>query len=151
MARTDPKFMLRMPPDLKARVEEAARANNRSMNAEILARLEGSLSGLADASAENERLRAILSAREAEIASLKVGIAAVLNTMEHTLGGVLKSAKENPRSAESLAATVAVENTLRDFIRVTAEAYGLDPDTMREERQRMLRDLEKKPRSSRSP
>jgi hypothetical protein len=38
-----PPFGLRMQPDLKARVEEAARANTRSLNAEIVARLEASL------------------------------------------------------------------------------------------------------------
>lgn len=41
MANITP-FGLRMQPDLKARVEEASRANNRSLNAEIVDRLEGS-------------------------------------------------------------------------------------------------------------
>lgn len=40
-------FGLRMQPDLKDHVDEAAKANNRSMNAEIIARLEKSF---ADAS-----------------------------------------------------------------------------------------------------
>lgn len=35
-----PPFGLRMQPELKARVEEAARANNRSLNAEIVQILE---------------------------------------------------------------------------------------------------------------
>lgn len=38
-----PPFGLRMQPDLKARVEAVARLNNRSLNAEIVARLEKSL------------------------------------------------------------------------------------------------------------
>lgn len=37
-----PPFGLRMQPDLKARIEAAAKANNRSMNAEIVVRLEAS-------------------------------------------------------------------------------------------------------------
>jgi Arc-like DNA binding dprotein len=37
-----PPFGLRMRPELKRRVEEAARANNRSLNSEIVARLEQS-------------------------------------------------------------------------------------------------------------
>lgn len=37
-----PPFGLRMQPDLKTRVEDAARANNRSLNAEIIDRLERS-------------------------------------------------------------------------------------------------------------
>jgi hypothetical protein len=36
MARDDPKFVLRLPADLKARVEAAAKANGRSINAEIV-------------------------------------------------------------------------------------------------------------------
>lgn len=40
--QTDPQFKLRLPANLKDRVEEAAGANNRSMNAEIVARLESS-------------------------------------------------------------------------------------------------------------
>lgn len=43
MAADDPKFIVRMPSDLKARVVEAARANGRSINAEIVYRLEQSV------------------------------------------------------------------------------------------------------------
>lgn len=42
MKQTDPQFKLRLPTDLKQLVEEAAKANNRSMNAEIVARLQDS-------------------------------------------------------------------------------------------------------------
>lgn len=37
-----PPYGLRLPPDLKERVQEAAKAANRSMNAEIVARLGAS-------------------------------------------------------------------------------------------------------------
>lgn len=37
-----PPYGLRMPDDLKARIQAAAEANNRSMNAEIVARLQDS-------------------------------------------------------------------------------------------------------------
>ncbi|KFL28189.1 hypothetical protein JP74_02995 [Devosia sp. 17-2-E-8] len=40
--RTDPQFKLRLPPELKASLEDAARRNNRSINAEIVNRLEAS-------------------------------------------------------------------------------------------------------------
>ncbi|MGM4909148.1 Arc family DNA-binding protein [Rhizobium sp. 768_B6_N1_8] len=40
MSRDDPTFKLRITPDLKRKVLEAARANRRSMNAEIKSRLE---------------------------------------------------------------------------------------------------------------
>ena len=42
MARDDPHFRLRIPADLKEKVEAFAKANNRSINAEIVSRLEGS-------------------------------------------------------------------------------------------------------------
>ena len=43
MARTDPQFNVRMPADLKEKIEEAAKKNGRSMNAEIVYRLQRSL------------------------------------------------------------------------------------------------------------
>lgn len=42
MSRTDPQMKIRLPDNLKATVEESAKANNRSMNAEIISRLERS-------------------------------------------------------------------------------------------------------------
>lgn len=41
--REDPRHNLRMPPDLRKRLKLAAVENERSMNAELLARLEKSL------------------------------------------------------------------------------------------------------------
>lgn len=41
--QTDPQFKLRLPASLKVAVERAAAENNRSMNAEIVSRLERSL------------------------------------------------------------------------------------------------------------
>lgn len=40
--QTDPQFKLRIPAQLKISIEKAAIRNNRSMNAEIVARLEAS-------------------------------------------------------------------------------------------------------------
>lgn len=40
MARNDPQMNIRLPLDLKERIEAAAKAGNRSMNAEIVSRLE---------------------------------------------------------------------------------------------------------------
>lgn len=42
MSRTDPQFKLRMPPALRAQVEQAAKASRRSLNAELVHRLESS-------------------------------------------------------------------------------------------------------------
>lgn len=38
--RTDPQYKLRMPPELHERLKAAAKDNHRSMNAEIVARLQ---------------------------------------------------------------------------------------------------------------
>jgi hypothetical protein len=42
MSRTDTQLKFRIPPDLKPRLEKAALANKRSMNMEVIARLERS-------------------------------------------------------------------------------------------------------------
>jgi len=42
MKQTDPQMKLRFPPELKAQIEASAKENNRSMNAEIVARLQES-------------------------------------------------------------------------------------------------------------
>ena len=44
MSRDTPQFKLRVPPELKEKISEAAAANHRSINAEVLARLEQSFS-----------------------------------------------------------------------------------------------------------
>ncbi|WP_062107979.1 Arc family DNA-binding protein [Gluconobacter albidus] len=41
MARDDPMMRFRAPPELKQKIEEAAVSNGRSLNAEIVQRLEG--------------------------------------------------------------------------------------------------------------
>lgn len=40
--QTDPQYKMRLPPELKERIAESAKAHNRSMNADIVARLEKS-------------------------------------------------------------------------------------------------------------
>jgi hypothetical protein len=42
MARNDPQMKLRLPAELKAKIDEQAHAAGRSINAEIVQRLEGS-------------------------------------------------------------------------------------------------------------
>jgi RNase H-fold protein (predicted Holliday junction resolvase) len=45
MAREDLHFRLRIPEELKAKIEGAAQSNRRSMTAEIIDRLEASFGG----------------------------------------------------------------------------------------------------------
>lgn len=42
MARTDPQVNLRIPADLKDKIDQAAKDNGRSMTSEIVARLQAS-------------------------------------------------------------------------------------------------------------
>lgn len=42
MSREDPQFKLRMPPQLRDQAEQSAKASGRSLNAEIITRLEAS-------------------------------------------------------------------------------------------------------------
>lgn len=44
MARQDPHFRLRLPEDLKTKIEDAATRNRRTMTSEIVARLESTFS-----------------------------------------------------------------------------------------------------------
>ncbi|MCO2134871.1 Arc family DNA-binding protein, partial [Pseudomonas aeruginosa] len=45
MSRADPHFKLRIPPALRARVEQAAKASLRSLNAELVLRIQQSFEG----------------------------------------------------------------------------------------------------------
>ena len=55
MSRTDPQFKLRMPPALRAQVEQTAKQANRSLNAEIITRLQASFAqGTPEVSANEE-------------------------------------------------------------------------------------------------
>lgn len=42
MSREDPQLRVRIPPELKEKIEDAAKSNARSMNAEIVHRLDAS-------------------------------------------------------------------------------------------------------------
>jgi hypothetical protein len=60
MSREDPQFKLRMPPELRTQAEQAAKAAGRSLNAELVARIEASF--ISDS--ESERLLPAKRARE---------------------------------------------------------------------------------------
>ncbi|EAA0696557.1 Arc family DNA-binding protein [Salmonella enterica subsp. enterica serovar Nottingham] len=72
MSREDPQFKLRLPADLKAKLDQRAKMNGRSINAEIVATMEESLSkpspvrGYRD---EEERLASLISEQVKEVAA----------------------------------------------------------------------------------
>jgi predicted HicB family RNase H-like nuclease len=65
MARTDPQLNLRLPVDLKAQLDDAARASGRSVTAETVLRLQSSFSA-PSARATSERRKLELLAEYAE-------------------------------------------------------------------------------------
>ncbi|CAM2920774.1 phage regulatory protein [Ectopseudomonas mendocina] len=62
MSRTDPQFKLRMPPALRAQVEQAAEQANRSLNAEIVTRLQASFTQEKPEVSANEKSEPVRSA-----------------------------------------------------------------------------------------
>lgn len=72
MGRDDPQFNLRLPYELKEKVKQRAKMNNRSINAEIVATMEESLSkpspvrGYRD---DAERLASLISEQVKEVAA----------------------------------------------------------------------------------
>ena len=64
-SRDAPQFQLRMPDDLRDRIKDAADANGRSMNSELVIRIENSFS--ADQSAYPEIARLLEAHIEAEV------------------------------------------------------------------------------------
>lgn len=65
VARADDKFMLRFPDGMRSRVLQAAAANGRSMNAEVIQRLEWSFAAEAAPRRAVREIRDEVSLREA--------------------------------------------------------------------------------------
>lgn len=64
MSRTDPQMSIRLPGDLKPRLVEAAQANGRTINAEIVSRLERSFVDAQAATLPEAAVKAILETRQ---------------------------------------------------------------------------------------
>jgi Arc-like DNA binding dprotein len=64
MSRTDPQMSIRLPGDLKPRLVEAAQANGRTINAEIVNRLERSFVGAQAEGVPENAIKAILEMRD---------------------------------------------------------------------------------------
>lgn len=80
MAKNDPHFRLRVPAELKARIEATAASNNRSINAEIVARLEQTYS----AESEQSRMLGEQMAATVELTSRVQGLLHHLSVFAQT-------------------------------------------------------------------
>ena len=68
-------YPLRLPADLKAKVEEAAAASGRSLNAEIIARLESTFLSPEESMSVAE-MREILKSLQRDVKAIKKGMGA---------------------------------------------------------------------------
>jgi len=82
--QTDPQMKIRLPPELKERIERAADQNGRSQNAEIIARLEQSF----------DPARSGISVREANLFTLELMQALVKRFPTVTGEGLLSAMRE---------------------------------------------------------
>jgi predicted DNA-binding protein len=64
MARTDPQTNIRLPLGLKERLSAVARSNTRTMNAEIVSRLERSFVDAQAGAVPEDAIKAIRETRE---------------------------------------------------------------------------------------
>lgn len=82
MAREDLHFRLRIPEDLKAKVQEAANQSHRSMTAEIISRLEQSFTfdkRVGDLELDTETIDDILANAIARIETLEAKVREIEN------------------------------------------------------------------------
>jgi predicted DNA-binding protein len=63
MSRSDPQMSIRLPGDLKPRLVEAARTNGRTINAEIVSRLDRSFAAGQTFGLSEDAVAAILETR----------------------------------------------------------------------------------------
>lgn len=55
-----PQMKIRLSPELKAKIDETAKANNRTLNAEIVTRLEESFSGAGGDCLSEDKMRELI-------------------------------------------------------------------------------------------
>lgn len=81
MTRADPQFKLRMPLELKEQIDKAAEENHRSINAEIVARLQSTFD---EQRLYGHKLSSEITSEEAK--ELKKRVEAVEAAMQKMLG-----------------------------------------------------------------
>lgn len=114
---------LRVPPELHAKIHEAAKSNNRTFNAEIVARLDGSLADdTIEVTGFNDQLRAIFEDR---IFSLQVEKNYTNANIKH-LYEMLEKIQGDVSDTDSLEQTIYTLELTRDQNKYTAlsEAIG---------------------------
>lgn len=102
MTKDDLHFRLRIPADLKAKVEEASEANRRSMTAEIIARLTASFDNdtpeneMADVRKTHAELRNVAEQLKEERDKFKIQRAQTLQWVAAAIDATLKNRPAPP-------------------------------------------------------
>lgn len=111
------KFVVRMPPGLRDELKAAAQANNRTMNAEIVARLQAATSGNADLIRQLESVMQ-RSRNDHFMAAIRAG---VLGRQLMLLASYVDAIGANDHFKGLAEAVVLAEQSLREASRVAAE------------------------------
>lgn len=108
MSREDPQMKIRLPADLKDQIEAASKQSGRSMNAEIVARLEGSFAPVPPAAVNPDTAMSALADRLekqdraiASLTNLAYTMAVLSNSKDigglDETAGALKALLDNPQ------------------------------------------------------
>ncbi|WP_415926729.1 Arc family DNA-binding protein [Devosia rhizosphaerae] len=124
--QTDPQFKLRLTPELKENIEAEAAKNNRSMNAEILHRLELSFDWPVISTALRNALE---ESADANRQSIQQEILARLEFTQHWDSDFFNPASDNARGLDPDHRISAVENRLDELSRLIRKLVG-EPDPL---------------------
>jgi len=136
-------FMLRFPPGLRDLVKSDADERGRSMNAEIIWRIENygdAHRAWANTDAEMSKLEGDLQAAQAEVNRLyeeRVELFDVVNNQERSLQSLREAHRTLAITVKSLGEALLTDSQITDFVRVLAEGLtqvDVDPSSDASER-----------------
>ncbi|MBZ9603968.1 Arc family DNA-binding protein [Phyllobacterium chamaecytisi] len=120
-------FMLRFPPGLRDRVKSDADGRGRSMNAEIVWRIEKfeeAQRAWVNTDAEMSKLERAVGDSQAEVERLyeeRAGLFEAVNNQERSLQSLRESHRTLAITVKSLGEALLTDSQISDFVRVLAE------------------------------
>jgi hypothetical protein len=131
MKRDNPEVRFRLDLELREQLEAEAKKNNRSLSAEVNARLQQSLSDAgrnADADRE-EMLRSTIAAKDAELSALRNGAAFMIANIEELCRRLLDAVYEDVKEGDETDKPL-IENMLEREVSSFLQHFGVS-DRMR--------------------
>lgn len=148
-SKQQPPYPLRMPDDLRSRLEASAKQGSRSLNAEIVARLEQSLQHAADLAASDAEDRAASIFARLEILGLREDMVVTRLSSNEMRERIIKAdidrfkaAKDRVRLEEAIAQMEAADAE-KAFLRGEQERVAADRAML----QRLMRQMQIEPDS----